>query len=347
MSNPWETGASREHGDDAGECADSPFAVDRSRIIHSAAFRRLQAKAQVFVAVEGDHFRTRLTHTLEVADLAQRIARRLGLRADLAEVVALAHDLGHPPFGHAGERALAACMSSHGGFEHNQQSLRVVEWLEHPYPQFRGLNLTRAVRECLAKHETRYDHPADHPLRDGTPPPQESRVVDLADRLAYGMHDLQDGLYAGLIRVETLADVDLWRESALAVCGEAAPAQWRGVLRPIVDRIERGLIAAVAADSPGGCARLSPAMDAALDALERLLRDELYRHPTLVAADRRAARMLTVLFEHFVHHPEDMGERFAARSDDVGLHRAVADYVAGMTDRFCLAEHARLVTRPA
>jgi dGTPase len=173
--------------------------VDRQRVVHSAAFRRLQHKTQVFVAPDTDHFRTRLTHTLEVAHLARCMAERLGLVPDLAEVVALAHDLGHPPFGHAGERALRACLRDHGGFEHNQHTLRIVEELEHPYPEFRGLNLTHAVRECLAKHATPYDQPGEHPLRDGRPPPPEGLVVDLADRLTYALHDLQDGLYAGLV----------------------------------------------------------------------------------------------------------------------------------------------------
>jgi dGTPase len=316
-----------------------PLVLDRQRIVHCAAFRRLQHKTQVFVAPESDHFRTRLTHTLEVAHLARCIADRLGLNPDLAEVVALAHDLGHPPFGHAGEQALNDCLRQHGGFEHNGQTLRIVEELEHPYPEFHGLNLTRAVRECLAKHSTPYDQPGTHPLQDGRPPPPEGLVVDLADRLAYALHDLQDGLYAGLLRPADLHGVELWRQ---AYAGP--PAAWHAHLRGTIDRIQ-GYWLADLADQAGRSAeapRLSPARDRELAQLEQFLLDHVYRSPALLAADEQARCILTAVFAACLGSPAVLPPRFAARIPALGPHRVVADYVAGMTDRFCLEQHARL-----
>jgi len=229
---------SREHTDPYAE-GRPPLAVDRQRIVYSAAFRRLQYKTQVFVARRGDHFRSRMTHTLEVAGLARTIAERLGLNADLAEVIALAHDLGHPPFGHAGERALHKCMKRHGGrFEHNEQTLRVVTYLEHPYPLFRGLNLTTAVRACLQTHTTRYDRPGEQPA---LPAPVEGQVVAQADQLAYAMHDLQDGFYSGLLEPPELADIELWRA---AYDGPPTPSREDCLrhLRPTVERMQLMLV---------------------------------------------------------------------------------------------------------
>jgi dGTPase len=244
----------------------APLVLDRQRIVHSSAFRRLQFKTQVFAPLRQDHFRTRMTHTLEVAQLARLLAQRLSADETLAEVVALAHDLGHPPFGHAGERALADCMKDHGGFEHNTHALRIVEHLEHPYPEFRGLNLTRIVRECLAKHSTTYDRPPPgaHLLHDGRPPPLEGRIAALADRLTYALHDLQDGLYAGLIDPAVLGAVELWREHERDVptrvsirtggtgvspvharsggTGVSPVHHWRRLLRPTIDRIQHALV---------------------------------------------------------------------------------------------------------
>ncbi len=237
---------SREHEDPLAGFL-PPLVLDRQRVVHSSAFRRLQYKTQVFLTAE-DHFRTRLTHTLEVAHLARILAAALGLDAELAEVVALAHDLGHPPFGHAGERALDELLRAQGGFEHNSHALRVVEYLEHPYPHFRGLNLTLVVRQCLAKHSTRFDRPGAHPLQDGRPPPPEGQVAALADRLAYALHDLQDGLYAGLIEPASLRDLSLWVE---AYRGPASPDphELRRHLRPTIDRMQRLVVADVVAAS--------------------------------------------------------------------------------------------------
>lgn len=319
-----------------------PLVVDRQRIIHSAAFRRLQHKTQVFVAPQSDHFRTRLTHTLEVAHLARVLATALDLNADLAEVVALAHDLGHPPFGHAGERALAACLRDRGGFEHNRHTLRIVEWLEHPYPEFRGLNLTRAVRECLAKHRTPYDRPGDHPLQNGQPPPPEGIVVDLADRLAFVLHDVQDGLYAELLTVEALESLPLWRGAYRGPVGADA---WRGHLRPAMDRLQQRFIEDVVRASAGATdssPRLSPELAVQLGELEDFLHEHVYRSPWLVRADAQACQILSAVFDAYVTHPNELPPRFRQRIPEQGIHRVVTDFVAGMTDRFCLEEHARL-----
>lgn len=412
---------SREHADPLADAL-PPLVLDRQRVIHAAAFRRLQYKTQVFVSsmADEDHYRTRLTHTLEVAQLARCIADALGLCADLAEVVALAHDLGHPPFGHAGERALEACLKDHGGFEHNTHALRVVEYLEHPYPAFRGLNLTRITRECLAKHTTQFDRPDHHPLRDVRPAPLEGQIADLADRLAYTLHDLQDGLYAGLIETAELEQLALWK-AAYTGPPLASGGAWRGHLRPAIDRMQQTLLADVVAETGramreqgvpdltetgqtpraaeadrlpretetgqtlrgmetnstlrgteagsmprgaqadlddraarvaavsaaarragGPLARFSPDTEAKFAALETLLLHRVYKNNRLVRMDSKARRILTAVFEAYVAEPALMPRRYAQRVAEQGIWRVAADYVAGMTDRFCLSEHARL-----
>ena len=334
---------SREHQDPLADTL-PPLVLDRQRIVHSAALRRLLRKTQVFVALEDDHFRTRMTHTLEVAHLARCLVEKLGLNADLAEVVALAHDLGHPPFGHAGEEALRDCMKDHGGFEHNQHTLRIVEELEHPYPHFRGLNLTRVVRSCLAKHHTRYDQPGKHPLQDGRPPPPEGFVVALADRVAYGLHDLQDGLYAGLFDPAGLNQIELWR-TAYDGPPLNSPQAWRGHLRPTIDRILATLIADAVESTRGHgdvAVRLSAEAERRLVELDRFLFDNVYRSDRLVRADAEARRVVTAMFESYVSQPRLMPPRYSGRVAVQGAHRVVTDYLAGMTDRYCLQEHARL-----
>ena len=337
---------SREHDDPLAQAL-PPLVLDRQRIVHSAAFRRLQHKTQVFVAPDSDHFRTRLTHTLEVAHQARCLAALLRLDADLAEVVALAHDLGHPPFGHAGEQALNECLAAHGGFEHNRHTLRIVEQLEHPYPQFRGLNLTRVVRECLAKHSTPYDQPGAHPLQDGRPPPAECRVVDLADRLTYALHDVLDGLYAGLLDPMQLQAVELWR-AAYDGPTSAPPEAWRPHIRSATDRIQRRVYDDVAQNAAAlgpGTALLSHEMDGQLRELEQFLLARVYRSEQLIRADGQARHILAAVFAAFVALPELLPPRFQNRIADQGLYTVVTDYVAGMTDRFCLEEHARLSDR--
>jgi len=340
----------REHADPYA--ADRPpLAVDRQRVIHSAAFRRLQYKTQVFVERKSDHFRSRLTHTLEVAYLSRTIAERLRVNSELAEVVALAHDLGHPPFGHAGERALDACVQAHSGgarmFEHNEHSLRVVEQLEHPYPEFHGLNLTRAVRRCLRTHRTKFDRAADESVAVA---PLESRVVAQADYLTYTFHDLADGVYAGLIAPDDLAALDLWR------AGYAGPEPMteevcRRYLRPSIERMQRALIDdlletflarphEVGEDTD---LTLSDEGEALLSPLDELLTHKVYHDAGVRRADDAARRTLSALFDAYVATPALLPARFLERIGPQDALAVVTDYVAGMTDRFCQAEHARII----
>lgn len=342
---------SRQHADPYAD--GPPLAVDRQRIIHAAAFRRLQYKTQVFLAA-GGHFRTRLTHTLEVAHLAGRLATALGLDAELAEAAALAHDLGHPPFGHAGERALDECLAARGDrFDHNEQTLRVVSLLEHPYPAFRGLNLTAAVRACLQTHATRYDRTGREPPAD---PPLEGQVVALADELAYALHDLQDGLHAGLLSPGQAMELALWREH-YGGPPRPGPADCLRHLRPTVERIQATLIADVKAEyerrravltgpsgttPPGRPVELSPNRQAQLRQLQELLHTAVYCHPRVREHDERGERLVRRVFAAYLADPRQLPPRFGERVAAEGTLRVVTDYVAGMTDGFCEREHARL-----
>ena len=316
--------------------------VDRQRVVHSAAFRRLQYKTQVFVALEGDHFRTRLTHTLEVAHTARLLATMLGLNADWAEVVGLAHDLGHAPFGHAGERALDECLGDIGGFEHNRQSLRVVEYLEHPYPEFRGLNLTQATRACLASHETRYDRPDGADVAARAAAPLEGRVAAWGDQIAYSLHDLQDGLLAGVFSPVDLRGVDLWQRSDQT--GDDAVDSWRGRVRPTLDRIQAELLAGLKAEYQRDSSRLSlsTGLQREFDRLADFLRERLYQNHRLVRSDSKARRIIHAVFDAYVREPHLLPPRYFRRIDEQGVARVAADYIAGMTDRYCAEEHARL-----
>lgn len=354
-----ERSRGRKYPEPAGEALD-PFALDRHRIVHSAAFRRLQYKTQVFVTHEHDHFRTRLTHTLEVADIARRLARALGVNATLAEVISLAHDLGHPPFGHAGEHALAVRMSGHDGFEHNIQSLRIVEYLEHPYPPFRGLNLTHEVREGLAKHETKFDRPGWHELADGTKAPLEAQIASVADRIAYDCHDLEDAIGARFVEADELETVPLWCDTAEPVLKQYGRRPLPAIRRPVLDALEESLLADIVeettrridtarietVDDVRACDKelvaVSAAMDERLSALEAFLATHLYRHHRLIRMDDKARRFIDRLFETYVETPGLLEPRFAERIPEQGLHRVICDYIAGMTDRFCQDEYKRL-----
>ena len=338
-----------------------PFALDRQRVLRSAAFRRLQHKTQVFVSSEHDHFRTRLTHTFEVASITRRLGVALQVNVAVGELIALTHDLGHPPFGHAGENGLAALLADQGGFEHNAQALRVIEYLEHPYPAFRGLNATYEVRESLAKHCTIFDSPAQHPLADGTQAPVEGQIANLADRIAYDCHDLEDGLGAGLIDEAALNEVSLWRDAAADPRKLWPDLPIAAVRRPILDHLEAAMLNDVVAESRR---RLSGARIATLDdvrraggplvafsagfetrvrELETFLLDRVYHHSRLVGMDDKAKRMLTRLFQAYLAEPRMLPERYAHRIGDQTAHRVIADYLAGMTDRFCQHECQRLL----
>ena len=343
--------ARREHREPEHDLR-TAFARDRDRIIHCAAFRRLEAKTQVFPSRKTDHQRTRLTHTFEVAQIARSLARALGLNVDLAEAIALAHDLGHPPFGHTGERALAELMAACGGFEHNRHSLRVVEVLEHPYPDFRGLNLTYEVREGLARHGTDYDAPPPDPRFAHPQPSLEARVVDLADPIAYNSHDLDDAMAAGLIDETMLDGVHLWRrlhtETRRRFPDAHAIAQRQRTVKALIDWSVHDVLKESAAriqkanprglddvrNAPHRLADFSPAGKAAIEQLQSFMLQRVYRHPLMLERDEKVREQIGRLFEAFVRRPELMPNRWSARIADQGPHRVACDYIAGMTDRY-------------
>jgi len=368
---PWGVGEADNGGRKVPESEHryrSCFQRDRDRIVHCSAFRRLDFKTQVFVPHEHDHFRTRLTHTLEVAQVARTLGRAIGLNEDLLEAVALAHDLGHAPFGHGGEAILDKLMAGQGGFEHNRQSLRVVDYLEHPYPHFRGLNLTRVVRECLAKHETRYDTPTCPDFDPSLWAPLEGQLVDRADEIAYTSADLEDALAAGSLRTDQLADLALWRR-AWQVAERAAPdarpihkriRACKAVLSAMADDLLETTAANIDAwgiDSPDAarraesrCVAFSPEMASAVDQMQDFLLDNVYLSGDNAAHDERSRRMIRDLFGAFVADDSLLPRRYRERigpGPDSSRHRVVCDYIAGMTDRYCSQEHARIVGAPA
>ncbi|WP_374667370.1 deoxyguanosinetriphosphate triphosphohydrolase [Ramlibacter sp.] len=344
------------------------FQRDRDRIVHSTAFRRLVYKTQVFLNHEGDLFRTRLTHSIEVAQLARSIARPLGLNEDLVEAIALAHDLGHTPFGHAGQDALNACMQGLGGFEHNLQSLRVVDRLEERYPAFDGLNLSFETREGILKHCSRVHaqhleqvEPGGVARRflDGTQPSLEAQLCNLADEIAYNAHDIDDGVRSGLITLEQVAQVPLFGLHCAQARAEHPDLQGRRLLYESIRRMLSALVYDVidatrerlqavapadadAARAAGPIVRFSEPLREASVALKRFLFANLYRHPRVMETTTQAQEVVRDLFEAYRSRPAEMQAGFAAQPD---RPRAVADYVAGMTDRFALREHERLTGR--
>ena len=353
---------------------------DRDRIVHCTAFRRLVYKTQVFLNHEGDLFRTRLTHSLEVAQLGRSIARSLGLNEDLVEAIALAHDLGHTPFGHAGQDALNECMATYGGFEHNLQSLRVVDQLEQRYPQFDGLNLTFETREGVLKHCSRTHAQAmeqhepggvGRRFLDQTQPSLEAQLCNLADEIAYNAHDIDDGVRSGLITLEQLEDVPLFddfkRKALLEYPHLQASTQGRRLLyesirrmlsaqvHDVINATQTALDVAVPASADA--ARLMPAliqfgaeMQLMSQQLKSFLLNQLYRHPQVLHTTGQAKQVVRELFAIYLAHPQEMADGFLARTDAArgandetgSAARVVADYIAGMTDRFAGREHQRL-----
>jgi dGTPase len=336
------------------------FQRDRARIIHSAAFRRLEYKTQVFVNHEGDYYRTRLTHTIEAAQLTRTIARALGLNEDFAETVALAHDLGHPPFGHAGERALNDLMRPHGGFDHNAQSLRAVDYLEVRYPSFRGLNLTFEVREGIIKHSHFKGRPAAAEFDESLYPCLEAQVVDLADEIAYLAHDTDDGLKAGMLTLDDLDRSQLFRKASDASRRddpENRVVRYQTVIRMIdamvtdlvsnlQHEIDHSRVASVTDVRNAGRALASfgPSMEPLVRELKSVMHDRLYRHYRVSRMTEKASRVLKALFEAYVAEPRQMPETAVMRVEQGGepLTRVIADYIAGMTDRFALDEYRKL-----
>ncbi len=341
---------------------------DRDRIVHSTAFRRLVYKTQVFLNHEGDLFRTRLTHSLEVAQLGRSVARSLQLNEDLVEGIALAHDLGHTPFGHAGQDALNDCMAGWGGFEHNLQSLRVVDELEERYPRYNGLNLTFETREGILKHCSRANaqridaaEPGGVARRflDRSQPGLEAQLCNLADEIAYNAHDIDDGVRSGLITMEQLGDVTLFADFHAQALREYPDLQGRRLLYEsirrmlsaqvydVIEATREGLRRTVPgspdeARLAGALVDFSDAMRAKSAALKHFLLHQLYRHPQVMAMTGQARQIVHELFAAYLAEPGQMPAGFAARPDSA---RAVADYIAGMTDRFAAREHERLTGR--
>ncbi len=332
---------------------------DRDRIIHSRAFRRLEYKTQVFLNGSGDHLRTRLTHTMEVAAISRNIARALNLNEDLTEAISLAHDLGHSPFGHKGEDALNELMEDCGGFEHNQQSLRVVELLEQKYPDFPGLNLSWEVREGLAKHQTSYDMPEDLAGFDFNSPSLEAQVSNLADEITYYSHDLDDGLESGLLLEKELQqNIEIWATAASTVKKAYPNASDESrryfIIRCIIDREVNNVVntteknlAKIKPRSPDDIRQANDTVvgySESLAAANRELRDYLYKnlyyHPEVHEPNLRAVRTLKSLFLFFLNSPEKMGSQAKIRWERSQKKRVICDYLAGMTDRY-VYEQAR------
>ncbi len=351
-------------GDSRGRCHPekqddfrTAFQRDRDRIVHSAAFRRLEYKTQVFVNHVGDHYRTRLTHTMEVAQIARAVSRTLCLNEDLAETVALVHDVGHPPFGHSGERALQACMKESGGFEHNKQALRVVDVIERRYPDRQGLNLTHEVRESILKH-ARTDEAGD-PGGD-LAPLLEAQVVDIADMIAYNNHDIDDGLYSGLLDEGDFASLSLVQEAGAQVDREwpglDPKLRWRRVVTTLIHRSVSDLVLSSlellqaasigspseARRSPGRLIGFSREMWKKQKELARFLEKNLYANHRVIRMQVKAERFIRRMFSAYLDDPRQLPPEYRLTENEGGLHRGICDYMAGMTDRYAQDSYKKM-----
>ncbi len=338
----------------------SVYQRDRDRIIHSTAFRRLEYKTQVFVNHEGDHYRTRLTHSIEVAQIARSISRALCLNEDLSEAIALAHDLGHTPFGHSGEDALRILMKQHGGFEHNIQGLRVVDVLEKRYSQFSGLNLSWEVRESIAKHKLLSDDPNVLKFDLNKQPLLEAKIVDIADSIAYDNHDIDDSLQAGLITEDGLQEVELWKQAR-----EKVEEQYGNIdkemknihtIKYLIDMEVTDLIThtqstieemkIVTTDDVQNCKErlvsFSPEISKKKLELQKFLQQNAYSHYRVVRMADKAKRFIEELFNSFIQNPMQLPPEHQKWIEEAGLYQGVCDYIAGMTDRFAQDEYLKL-----
>lgn len=338
----------------------SVYQRDRDRIIHSTAFRRLEYKTQVFVNHEGDYYRTRLTHTLEVAQIARSIARTLRLNEDLTESIALAHDLGHTPFGHSGEEALHILMEDYGGFEHNRQGLRVVDLLEERYPNFKGLNLSWEVREGIIKHTTSYDRSDAKEFEPEKQPSLEAQVVDIVDEIAYDNHDLDDGITSGLLNEETLNDIEIWRKTRNNIkklYPHIKEETWKYQtikalinlqVTDVIEESERRLKTfkitsyAKVRQCPDKIISFSSKMALRRENLRKFLLDYLYHHYRVVRMSNKAHRFIRDLFRVYLSRPEQLPPTSRKRLKSEETHRVICDYIAGMTDRYALDEYKKL-----
>lgn len=329
---------------------------DRDRVLHSTAFRRLQYKTQVFVNHEGDHYRTRLTHTLEVSQIARTTGRVLGLNEDLIEAICLAHDLGHGPFGHAGQAALAELMRGHGGFEHNRQSLRIVELLEDSYPEFPGLNLTREVLEGLKKHGDR----EDKTRKAKFPVSLEGQLADVSDEIAYDSHDVEDGLSSGLIDEAELGEIEIWKRISAYIRRKYASIHQvhrrRLAVRLLINEQAKDLISQTEKNLKQcgietfadlqNCGRRIVTFSAEMQGLKRAWRGFLtkrfYNHYRIVRMTEKGVRLIKAVFQVYAERPEQLPPSVLGRVKRDGIYRTICDYVAGMTDRFAQDEYQRL-----
>ncbi len=355
-------------GESRGRFYDEPkhpyrteFQRDRDRIVHSTAFRRLQYKTQVFVNHEGDHYRTRLTHTMEAAIIARSIARALRVNEDLTEAIALAHDLGHTPFGHSGEEALNELLKKSGGFEHNRQCLRVVDYLERRYPGFPGLNLTYELREGLLKHKTDYDHP-DIPddLKIAPGSSVECQVVNFADEIAYNCHDVDDGLSSGVLNLDQLNDSELCKKILQTLKKEYPEIEISVLRRILVRNLINVLVTDLVNTSKNRLKKyhnlsamklremniaalsFSPEIIRLNDELKNLLGENLYHHPRMVQNAQRAKEIIKYLFEKYLSDPDLIPAHFKSRIKQEPVNIIAADYIAGMTDRFAALEFEKI-----
>ena len=326
------------------------FQRDRDRIIHCVAFRRLEYKTQVFINSAGDHYRTRLTHSLEVAQIARSLARMLGVNEDLTEAVALAHDLGHPPFGHAGERVLHKLLVDKGGFEHNAQALRITDCLESRYPDFPGLNLTAETRFSILKGKPAYKvtgncFPQVMPI--------EAQIVDMADEISYTTHDLDDGIESGLLDHKVVLEVPLWNEACERVKKRFPEMDDKRVRYQIIHDLINMKVMDVAESARKrleanqyqlneDIVGYSPALRTMCNTVKHFLSENLYRHPKVLRSMTRCQRIIEKLFEHYVMNPEQLPKSYQARIEEDCLERTVGDYIAGMTDRFAEEELRQL-----
>lgn len=341
----------------------SPFQRDRDRIIHSTAFRRLEYKTQVFIYHEGDYYRNRLTHTLEVQQIARTIARILRLNEDLVEAIALAHDLGHTPFGHKGESALNGLMVQHGynGFEHNRQGLRIVDKLERRYPQFPGLNLSYEVREGIIKHNTSYDLPAEEPdykeFIKNPSPSLESQVVNFADEIAYTCHDLDDGLKSGIISFDSLKNIQLWKEVEEFSYIENLNHELKRIviIRSLINFLVKDMVAKSALNiekariqSIEDVRKQPPILSHSEELkgkylqMRQFLEENMYEHFRVVRMAQKAARIIENLFTAYFKEPKQLPPHTQQKIETAPKEIVICDYIAGMTDRFALMEHQKL-----
>lgn len=338
----------------------TPFQRDRDRIIHCSAFRRLENKTQVFVIFEGDYYRTRLTHTMEVAQIARTCARALQLNEDLAEAIALAHDLGHSPFGHTGEEVLHSLMIEHGGFEHNWQSLRIVDELETRYPKFPGLNLTWEVREGIMKHKTLFDNQFPDNLEKVSNPSLEAQMVNIADEITYSCHDVDDGLKSGILTEDGLITVQLCHQILSEIQKESSNLQpkmrryW--LIRSLINAQIRDLISQTTAnlkelnintldevrECPQNIVNFTREMAEKTSELKTFLYKNFYRHHRVAAMSEKAKRFITTLFNTYLDNFELIPADIRTRNENDSEHRIVCDYIAGMTDRYAIQEYKRL-----